>query len=130
MSNLSFEYKKVFGVFPNEEGKRILRIPRMFWMNKMTVSRFIVACLPRLSKVLFAHKSKDGAKIISVLQKSKIDTEEASDEMNRTRKESTLFDRSAKDYRVSQQMYAIYKDGIAHSNQTLSASGIKRVRAR
>jgi hypothetical protein len=130
MYNLSSQYKTQYGCWPNEDEEKILRISKEHWMSKMTVSRFIAACLPKLSKVLWNHKVKDMERILNALKRSKIDTQATSQEMESTRKQRTLFDKSAKDYAVSRMMFAIYKDQIANSNQTTASAGIRRLRAR
>lgn len=125
MGLVSFDYKKIHGCFPGEDGRKLLRTAKRGWMARMTVSRFICACLPRLASVLWRHDKTAAEKIIKTLQKSKIDTEEVTQELKTTRKERVLFDKSAKDYALGQKMYAIYRDGIEAANNSTAGAGIK-----
>lgn len=130
MAAASFEYKKIHGVFPDEEVDKLFRVANLPWMNRLTVCRFVVACLPRIASVLWKHKKNESQKIIDTLQKSKIDTEARTAELSKTTKEKTMFDRSAKDYQIGRQMYQIYRDGIENEKTAMSRAGIKRKMAR
>ena len=128
MYNMSTSFKQRFGEYPNVAG--ILRVPSFAWQGRLTVSRFVVACLPKIARVLWKHTIKDAEKIISVLARSKIDVQNESKEFADTRRERTMFDKSAKDYAIQRMQFAIYKDAISLKNETLRGKGIKSGRLR
>lgn len=128
MFHLDYSFQGTNGVFPRHAG--ILRVPKERWQSKMTVARFVTACLPKLAKVLWNHTIKDAEKIIKALETSKIDTTNDSKEIANTKRERTLFDKSAKDFAVQKMLYGIYKDSIEHKNNTMRGKGIRTGRLR
>lgn len=51
----------------------LLRTPREFGMQNMSVMRFVCACLPKLANVLWDRNVQDIDKVVDVLKASKLD---------------------------------------------------------
>lgn len=129
MKNLNMQFKNIVGSYPKETG--ILRTTKYKWQYEMCITRFIASCLPKLSSVLYNHDKTKAAKIIEVLQRSKIDTVDDSKELKTTSRERrTLFDKSAKEFNAQQTIYRAMKEEREKSSSLHSAHRIKMKRVR
>jgi hypothetical protein len=128
IGQVGMKFKGRFGIFPSET--KILRKYNANWQMKQTVSRFIAYSLPKLYLVLCNHGKDKATKIIDTLQKSKMDSKNDYLEDRKTKAESVLFDKSAKEYAKSQIMYKAFVDEKVRSNELRSRAGIKMRRAK
>ena len=126
MAALGWRFKEMHGEWPNEA--KVLRCHREPWQNKMKVVRFVAALIPKLSNVLFNSNPTRIASIIDALGRGNLDTGSTILDYGKSRRERTMFDKSAKDFAKQRLLMEIYREEKARDSGLTSAHGIRRAR--